>query len=191
MRERELGSAGVASRVLGTSWLPCACWRLLVSSWDVEDVKVGAWELFGRGFSSHFGISLAGKAASKPHPLNEFHAFERKLTPIAIQALPSSPRARSGPREGSSEKLPLVAWTLGMASGQEELTPLCSSPVWPIALFPCFQSRGTGILVTDPCFRMGLGQGHTRKFCVDVQQGGMRSNFGPAGTKEGQANEPG
>lgn len=52
--EMELGSAGLASRVLGTSWLPCACRCLLVSSWDVEDVKVGAWELFGQAFSRDF-----------------------------------------------------------------------------------------------------------------------------------------
>lgn len=101
----ELGSAGLAYCVLGTSWLPCACRCLLVSSWDVQDVKVGPWGLFGQALSSQLGISLAGNAASKPHPLNKFLALEGKLAPTAIQSLPPSPGARSGPR-GAGRKAP-------------------------------------------------------------------------------------
>lgn len=140
---------------LGSLVLTSACWSP-AGGW-----KMSRWGLFGHVFSSQFGISLAGNAASKPHLSNEFLALEVKLAPTAIRSLPPSPGPVRDPGE-SAEKLPLVAQAPGMESGQEELTPLCSSPVWPIALFPWSQRRGTGISVTHPCFRTGLGQGLAR-----------------------------
>lgn len=156
----ELGSAGLPSLVLGTSWLPCACQGLLVFSWDIEDVKVGPWGLFGQALSSQLGISLAGNAASKPHPLNEFLSLERKLPPTAIQSLLPSPGACSGPK-GLGRKAP----TGCMDPWDGKQAEAADSSLFISCLARCILTlvspRGTGILVTDPCFRTGLGQGLT------------------------------
>lgn len=117
------------------------------------------WGLFGQAFSIQSGISLAGNAASKPHLSNKFLALEGKLAPTAIQSLPPFPGARSGPR-GVGRKAPTGC--TGPWGRKRAGAPLSSSPVWPIALFLRSQPRTTGISVTHPCFRTGLGQGLAR-----------------------------
>lgn len=113
------------------------------------------------------------------------------LQPTSLSDLLPGPILDTGE---SSEKLPLLARTPGMASGQEELTPLCSSPVWPAALLPWSQPRGTGILVYGSLFQNRAWSGAHERYgnlCVGVQQARMSSDLRPASTEKGQANELG
>lgn len=145
--------AGLASCVLGTSWLHCARWCLLASSWEVEDRG-----LFGQAFSSQFGISLADNAASKPHLSNEFLALEGKLAPK-----PSGPsRFLPGPflDPGElAEKLPVVAWD-GPWDGEWTQGAASSLFISCLACYTLFLvSLGLGSRLHIPVSEWGLVRG--------------------------------
>lgn len=141
-------------------------------------------------FTRHFPVNL-GSPWLIMQPLN----LIRQISSLpwkgnGRQSLPLSPLLGPGKL---AEKLPLVAQAPGVGSGQEKLTPLCSSFVWPVGPIPWSQPRGTGISVTHPSFRRGLCQGlaRGRETSVGVQKAGTSSDLGPAGTEEGQAIELG
>lgn len=97
------------------------------------------WGLFHQAFSSQFGISLTGNAASKPRLSNKFRALEVSACLQPIQSLPLSALLDPGKL---AEKLPAVAQAPGVESGQEKLTPLGSSFVWPVGPIPWSWARG-------------------------------------------------
>lgn len=61
-----------------------------------------------------------------------------------------------------AEKLPLVAQAPGVESGQEKLTPLCSSLIWPVGSIPWCSPGALGSGLHIPVSEQGFVRGSRR-----------------------------
>lgn len=111
------------------------------------------WGLFHLAFSSQCGISLTGNAASKPHLSISFLPWKVNGHLQPVQSWPLPALLDPGKLAG---KLPLVAQAPGVENGQEKLTPLGSSFVWPVGPIPWSQPRGMGSELHIPVSEQGF-----------------------------------
>lgn len=97
-------------------------------------------------FTRHFPVSLGSPwLVMQPLKLISQVSFLPWKVNVCLQPTQSFPlSALLGPGK-LAEKPPLVAQAPGVESGQEKLTPLGSSFVWPVGPIPWSQARGTGI----------------------------------------------
>lgn len=106
-----------------------------------------------QAFPSQFEISLIGNTASKPHLSISSLPWKVNGHLQPVQSLPLSALLDPGKLAG---KLPVVAQAPGVENGQEELTPLGSSFVWPVGPIPWSQPRGLGSELHVPVSEQGF-----------------------------------